>query len=120
MEKTTNKRERAFAISASPQKIWRVLIKEVYSGVQLGRVTIIEERPYSFLELNVRLNKGLAVLYRYELIQSESYTEVSVTVEPYGIRYVLANIFSFGRGITPHMLAVTQGLANLKEVVEND
>ena len=120
MKKAVNKQERAFAINASPEKIWRALIEEVYGGVESGHVAIIQETPPRFLKLNVRLSRGLTVGYQYKLILSESYTEVSVSVEPYGIRYVLGNIFSFGRGITPHMLAATQGLANLKASVESD
>ena len=39
-------------------------------------------------------------------------------VTPYGLRHALANVLTFGRALTPHMLGVTQGLANLKAAAE--
>ncbi len=113
------KNERVFAIEAPPRRIWRTLLNEVRTGVESGTVTILREEPPELLELEVRISRGLAIRYRYALVRNGSNTEVAVTVNPYGLRFAVANIFSLGRGVTPYMLAVTQGLANLKASVED-
>ena len=113
------KNERVFAINAPPDRIWRTLLKEVREGVESGTATILREEPPRVLELEVRLSRGLAVRYDYALAVNGPHTEVTVSVNPYGIRFAVANIFSLGRGVTPYMLAVTQGLANLKASVED-
>ena len=110
--------ERAFAIAAPPQLIWRTLRAEVQAGVQSGRATILHEEAPRRLDLDVHLGWGLRVRYTYQLTLRAQDTEVAVTVAPYGIRHALANILSLGRGATPYLLAVTQGLANLKTVAE--
>ena len=119
-----NKNERAFAILAPPDRIWRALLQEVHAGVDSGRAQIVRQEAPRALLLNVRIGWGLAVRYDYRLTPTPQHTsdapetEVAVTVDPYGLRHALANIITFGRAMTPHMLAVTQGLANLKQAVE--
>lgn len=110
--------ERAFEIHASPEIIWQTLLEEVHGAVDTGQATIEQQNPPHSLQLNVHMGWGRGVRYRYTLTGRSASTEVAVTVDPYGTRNALANIFSFGRGLTPYMLAVTQGLANLKEAAE--
>lgn len=121
------KNERAFAIFAPPDRIWRTLIEEVRLGVESGRAQIVRQEAPRVLLLDVRLGWGLYVRYEYQLTplaqataQDRAGTEVAVTVAPFGLRHAIASIITFGRALTPHMLAVTQGLANLKETVETD
>lgn len=120
MAEQAKKNERAFAIHAPPDVIWRTLLDEVRGGVESGRAEIVRQEAPRVLLLDVRLGWGLTVRYHYALKQQTEQTEVAVTVTPYGIRHSLANIVSFGRGVTPYMLAVTQGLANLKQAAERE
>lgn len=110
--------ERAFEIHASPEIIWQTLLDEVNAAIDSGQATIEQQNPPRSLLLDVHMGWGRGVRYHYTLTGRASSTEVAVTVDPYGTRNALANIFSFGRGLTPYMLAVTQGLANLKEAAE--
>lgn len=118
--------ERAFAILAPPDRIWRTLLEEVQLGVESGRVEIVRQVAPRTILLDVRIGWGLAVRYDYRLSHGPEHapespvTEVAVAVTPYGFRHAMANIITFGRALTPHMLAVTQGLANLKQAVEAD
>ena len=110
--------ERAFAIQAEPDLIWRLLRAEVKAGVDDGRARILREEVPRYLDLDVRLGWGLRVRYTYRISVQGTHTEIEARVVPYGIRFALANIVSLGRGATPHLLAVTQGLANLKAEAE--
>ncbi len=118
--------ERAFAILAPPDRIWQALLEEVQLGVESGRVEIVHQEAPRTILLDVQIGWGLAVRYDYRLSHGPQHapeapvTEVAVAVTPYGFRHAVANIITFGRALTPHMLAVTQGLANLKQVVEAD
>lgn len=121
-----NKNERAFAILAPPERIWRTLLREVHAGVEGGRAEIVRQNAPRGLVVNVRIGWGLGVRYDYRLRPTAQHTaeapetEVAVTVDPYGMRHALANLITLGRAMTPHMLAATQGLANLKQVVEGE
>lgn len=118
------KNERAFAIEVEQDEIWRLLLEEVRLGVESGRAQIVHQEAPRALLLDIRLGWGLAVRYDYRLSPLPRHagdlpqTEAAVTVVPYGIRHALANIITFGRAITPYMLAVTQGLSNLKAAAE--
>ena len=114
------KNERAFAIQAPPEVIWRILLEEVREGVESGRAAIVRQEAPRALVLDVRLGWGLRVRYDYALTRAMQHTEVAAVVAPYGMRHSLANIVSLGRGGTPYMLAITQGLANLKEAAERE
>jgi len=114
------KHERAFAIHAPPDAIWRLLTEEIRAGVEVGRAEITHQEQPRRIVVGVRLGWGLAVRYDYRLAVRPDHTEVAVEVAPHGIRHALANIVSFGRATTPYLLAVTQGLANLKEAAERN
>lgn len=113
-----SKNERVFEINAPPEIIWQTLLEEVNAGVESGLATIEHQESPRSLDLDVRMGWGRGVRYRYTLTVRAAHTEVAATVEPYGIRNALANIFMLGRGLTPYLLAVTQGLANLKLAAE--
>ena len=109
---------RAFAIQAPSDTVWRLLRDEVQAGVETGQARILHEEAPRFLDLEVRMGRGLGVRYTYALHVRDAHTEVVATVAPFGLRYAVANIFALGRGATPYLLAVTQGLANLKAAAE--
>ena len=110
--------ERVFSISASPDLVWRTLLTEVQPGADADRARILHEEPPRYLRLDVPFGWSHGVIYDYRLRPVAAGCEVAVEVAPYGIRFAIGNIFSLGRGLTPYMLAVTQGLANLKEECE--
>ena len=112
--------ERAFAVAASPAIIWRILLDEVREGVESGRATVIREEAPRQLTLDVRLGWGLGVRYTYEITLQPEHTEVAATVTPYGMRHAVANVISFGRAASPYLVALTQGLANLKQEAERE
>lgn len=120
------KNERVFAIGADPDRIWRLLLDEAQLGVESGRAEIVRQEAPRTLLLDVRMGPGLGVRYEYRLTPQPRragqgdlrQTEVAVTVTPYGLRHALANVVTLGRALTPHMLGVTQGLANLKAAAE--
>ena len=94
--------------------------------MESGRAEIIRQEAPRALLLDVRIGPGLGVRYEYSLTRlprraaqgDRGETEVAVRVTPYGLRHALANVLTFGRALTPHMLGVTQGLANLKAAAE--
>ena len=122
------KHERVFAIAAPPNRIWRLLLDEVRQGVESGRAAIVRQEAPRALVLDVHLGRGLSVRYDYLLTPlprrtgetDQPQTAVAVRVAPYGVRHALANVVTLGRAMTPHMLAATQGLANLKAAAEGD
>ncbi len=112
--------EHAFEIQAPIEDIWRALLNEAQAGVDAGQAVLIAaERPRR-LELDVLIGPGLTIRYAYKLQRAGDNSLVIVEITPRGIRWALSNILMLGRGITPFSLAVTQGLANLKETVEGD
>lgn len=110
--------EKAFAIKAPPAAIWRALMSDLSLGesdtYQVERRVTNEE-----LSLWVELQGGIRARLTYRLIPREDHTEVVATIEPSGLRYLLARIVSFGRVNTNYELVLVQGLANLKQAVES-
>ncbi len=114
------KNERAFAIHASPEIIWKVLLAEIYEGIEAGRAELEHQEAPRSISIFVRLGRGLSVRYEYRISVEPEHTEVAVEITPFGFRHAVANIMSFGRGSTPLMVAATQGLANLKDQAERE
>ena len=127
---TGKRNERVFAVHAPPDVIWRHLREEIAEGQTAGRVRIQHEEGPRQIVFWVRMGWGLEVRYDYRITvepqqasalgRSGPYCEVSVEVNPIGIRHAFANMLALGRGATPYLLAATQGLANLKEIAEAD
>ncbi len=112
------KKERAFAIHAPPAVIWKTLMGEVEEGVRSGRAVIVHQEAPRRLVLEIRLGWGLAARYTYELSLAGAHTEVAGRVDAHGVRNRVARVITLGRSSTPYMLALTQGLANLKAAAE--
>ena len=106
--------ERAFAVKAPPELIWRLLREEAQQGVDGGRAEILHPEAPRQMVLKVQMGWGLQVEYDYAIAIKAEHTEVSCRVRPHGVRHRMANLVSFGRGKSPYQLALTQGLANLK------
>ena len=110
--------DRAFAVQAPPEVIWRLLRQEAQEGVESGRARILRQEAPRRMVLTVQMGWGLQIEYEYGIAVKEDHTEVSCRVRPHGLRHRMANLISFGRGTTPYQLALTQGLANLKQEAE--
>jgi hypothetical protein len=111
--------EKAFAINATPEVIWRALTSELEGAV--GEHYRVEQTvPSELLSLWVRLNFGIEANLTYRLIPREGHTEVVATMEPGGFRYGLFRILTFGRGDTNYELLLVEGLSNLKRAVEGE
>ena len=105
--------DRAFAVQAPPEVIWRLLRQEAQEGVESGRARILHQEAPRRMVLTIQMGWGLQIEY-----VKEDHTEVSCRVRPHGLRHRMANLISFGRGTTPYQLALAQGLANLKQEAE--
>ncbi len=109
--------EKAFSIRAEPAAIWRALTAELEVADD-AQYTIERAVPNELLSLRVQLQGGIQAAITYRLIPREDDTEVVATMEPEGLRYALFRIFTLGRGDTNYEMLLVQGLANLKEAVE--
>jgi hypothetical protein len=109
--------EKAFAIKAPPEAIWRALERDVAAG-DSERYEVLRSVPNELLELSVHLQGGVQALIGYRLIPREDHTEVVATMLPSGFRYKVFQIITLGRADTNYELLLVQGLANLKQEVE--
>ena len=110
--------EKAFAINAPPEAIWRALMQELAEG-EPNSFEIERSEPNERLTLRVQVGAFPAWI-TYRLIPKEGHTEVVAVLQPSGFRYVLYQIITLGRGNTGFEMALVQGLANLKAAVEGD
>lgn len=110
--------ERAFAVQAPPELVWRLLRAEAQQGVESGRAQILHQEAPRRMVLLVQMGWRLRVEYEYAIAVKPEHTEVSCRVRPHGLRHRMANLVSFGRGTSAYQLALTQGLANLKDEAE--
>ena len=108
--------EKAFAIEAEPAKIWETLWSDLAKGDE-ERFSVERSSWPSLLEVRVDLG-GLPTLLVYRIEPKEAYTEVSVTLEPLSFRYRVFQLFTFGHLRRNYEMLLVQGLANLKEAVE--
>jgi hypothetical protein len=111
--------EKAFAIKAAPDAIWRALTGELEVD---DSATYEVERavPNELLSLWVDLERGIRANITYRLIPQGDHTEVVATMTPEGFRYGLFRMFTLGRYDTNCEVLLVQGLANLKQAVEEN
>jgi hypothetical protein len=109
--------EKAFAINAPPDAIWRALTGEL----QIADTSTFEiERaiPNRELSLWVDLQGGVRASLTYKLLPREGHTEVVASMTPMGFRYLIQKMITLGRADTNYQIALVQGLSNLKEAAE--
>lgn len=109
--------EKAFAIRAEPAAIWRALTAELEIADD-AQYTIERAIPNELLALRVKLLGGIDATITYRLNPRENDTEVVATMEPEGLRYAFFRIITLGRGDVNYEMLLVQGLANLKQAVE--
>jgi hypothetical protein len=111
--------EKAFAINAAPDAVWRALTGEL-EVADASAFAMERAVPNELLSLWVQLQGGVRALITYRLIPRGDHTEVVATMHPEGFRYAVARIITLGRVDTNYELVLAQGLANLKSSVEGD
>jgi hypothetical protein len=109
--------EKAFAIHATPEQIWRALTGEL-DVADDGAYEIERSVPNELLSLWVTVQAGIRARLTYTITPQGEYTEVSATMEPEGLRYALFRMLTLGRAEVNYEIALVEGLANLKRAVE--
>lgn len=111
--------EKAFAIHASPSAIYRALERDIAGAQPHDSQTfeVLRRDPDRSLELRVTIG-GVPCWLTYRLLPRDGYTEVAGTLTPYGLKYTLFRLITFGLRDEGFAMALVQGLVNLKEAVE--
>lgn len=111
--------EKAFAINAAPPAIYDALEREILGAAEHEGSTfeVLERVPPRSMRLRVTI-AGIPCWLTYRLQNMNDHTEVSATVEPYGMRYALFRIMTLGMRDQNFVVPVVEGLANLKAEVE--
>jgi hypothetical protein len=110
--------EKAFAIEAEPSAIWEALWADVASGNDESFVLEGSQWP-AWLALQVRLG-SIPCRLTYRIKQQSGHCEVSALLEPTGFRYSLSLFLTFGHIRRNFEMLLVQGLANLKDSVEDN
>lgn len=108
--------EKAFAIRATPEEIWRALLGEI-DAAEPGSHVVERCEPPQLLGLRLAI-AGVPALLTYRLTPQTGYTEVAARLEPSGLRYALFQFFTLGRFGGGFEVLLVEGLANLKRAVE--
>jgi len=109
--------EKAFAINATPEKVWDALTGELEIADEAD-YTIERAVPNELLSLWVNLMGGVRAVITYRLIPRDEHTEVVATMEPQGFRYAMFRIITMGRADINYEMVMVEGLANLKAAAE--
>ena len=110
--------EKAFAIQASPEKIWDALWSDLHQGDESQYKLLASTWP-SKIQLQVDMS-GMPCLLTYTLtpMREEGFTEVAANLEPLSKRYGLYVVLTFGHIKRNYEMILVEGLVNLKEHVE--
>ena len=109
--------EKVFAIKADATAIWHALTGELEVADD-GAYSVERAVTNEYLSLWVDLAGGIRASVTYRLIPRDDHTEVVATMEPQGLRYAIFRIITFGRADINYEMLLVQGLANLKQAVE--
>jgi len=110
--------EKAFAINAKPAEIWSALWQDLSAG---DKSLFAVEHSNWPSHLTIQLNlAGLPVRLTYRIDPRESHSELSAALEPLSARYWLYQAVTLGHFRRNYEMLLVQGLANLKQALEND
>lgn len=109
--------EKAFAIDAPPDAVWRALTGEL-EVADRGAYEVERAVPNQSLSLWVQLQGGVRANIVYQLIPRDGHTEVVATMVPQGFRYAIFRMITLGRYDSNFELLLVHGLSNLKQAVE--
>ena len=108
-------------IEAPVSRVWQLLRDEAQLGVDAGRARIIREERLQALSLEVQMGFMFRVRHDYRLERGHDRETCYITdeIQPSGARWMLSNLFLFGKGINAILAAANQGLQNLKAVAQS-
>ncbi|TAK58241.1 MAG: hypothetical protein EPO22_11170 [Dehalococcoidia bacterium] len=112
--------EKAFAIHATPERIYAALDEELREAEAAsdGEFEILKRDAGRSFELRVNIG-GVPCWLTYRIEPKGEYTEVSGQIIPFGFRYALFRIITLGMRDYGFAMALVQGLSNLKEALES-
>jgi len=112
--------EKAFAIRAEPRTIYDAIERDIKAAdVHEGDTFAIMRRdPPRSLELRVTIG-GVPCWLTYVLEPKADHTEVAARLTPFGWKYTLFRIMTFGMRDQGYEIALVEALANLKAEVED-
>ncbi len=110
--------EKAFAIKASAHDIYAALERDIAtaSGDDSG-FEVLRREPDREIELSVTIG-GIPCWLTYRLDPRADHTEVVALLTPFGFKYAFFHIITLGLRNQGFEVALVQGLANLKQAVE--
>jgi hypothetical protein len=112
--------EKAFAIRAEPGVIFAAIERDLQAASDDASDTfeIIRRDPPRSIELRVTIG-GIPCWLTYTLTPNEDHTEVAARLTPFGLKYTLFRIMTFGMRDQGYEIALVEALANLKAEVED-
>lgn len=113
--------EKAFAVRATPADIFAAIERDLAdaSDHEGDTYQVLRRDPPHLMHLRVTIS-GMSCWLTYRLHERGDHTEVAAQLEPFGWRYVLFRLMTFGLREQGFQFALVQSLANLKEAVEGD
>ncbi len=112
--------EKAFAIRAEPGVIFAAIERDLQAASDDASDTfeIIRRDPPRIIELRVTIG-GIPCWLTYTITPGEDHTEVAARLTPFGMKYTLFRIMTFGMRDQGYEIALVEALANLKAEVED-
>lgn len=111
--------EKAFAIHAPPHEIYAAIERDLgAAGEHEGDVfEVVRRDPSRSIDLRVTIG-GVPCWLSYTLQPTPEHTEVVARLVPFGWKYTLFRMMTFGMRDQGYEVALVEALANLKAEVE--
>lgn len=112
--------EKAFAIRAAPHEIYAAIERDLHAAHEHAGDTfeVIRRDPSRSIELRVTIG-DIPCWLTYTLEPGPDHTEVVARLVPFGWKYTLFRIMTFGMRDQGYEIALVEALANLKAEVED-
>lgn len=115
--------EKAFAIHAAPAPIYAAIERDLRGAESESESSdtfeVIREDPPRSIELRVTMG-SIPCWLTYTLAPQDDHTEVAARLTPFGWKYTLFRIMTFGMRDQGYEIALVEALANLKAEVESN
>lgn len=111
--------EKAFAMRAPPAAIFAAIERDLLDAAPHYGDTfeVVRSAPPAQLDLRVTI-AGVPCWLSYVLSERDGCTEVSARLTPFGLKYGIFRIISFGMRDQNFAVVLVESLANLKAAVE--
>lgn len=111
--------EKAFAIDAGAPEIYAAIERDLTAADEHAGDTfeVVRRDPPRSIELRVTIG-GIPCWFTYTLAARPDHTEVVARLVPFGWKYTLFRIITFGMRDQGFGIALVEALANLKAEVE--